>query len=112
METGVTLHGDVARVLVKGRIVDGKPADELKATLKRLHREGRTKTIIDLTEVTWFDSLAIGILIAHYTSAVNRGGEVVLVGANEKIRSLMQMVRLADRFLWYPTLEQALGETR
>lgn len=111
METGVTLHGDVARVLVRGRIVDGKPADDLKATLKRLHREGRIKTIIDLTEATWFDSLAIGILVSHYISAINRGGEVSIVGANEKVRSLMQMVRLADRFTWYPTLEQALGQT-
>ncbi len=107
MKIDVSRHGDVARVRVKGRIVDGKPADEFKAALQKLVREGTRDTIIDLEEVSWFDSLALGILVAHYASCTNRGGSVALLGANDKIRALMKLARVDDRFGWASELGEA-----
>lgn len=109
MKTDVSLHGDVALVRVKGRIVDGKPADELRAVLQRLVHQGTRDTVIDLEEASWFDSLALGILVAHYVSATNRGGRVALLNANDKIRSLMKLARVDDRFRWTSSLAEALS---
>ena len=109
MEVDVTFHGDVARVRIRGRIVDGKPADELKQTLSKLLEEGKVNTIFDLWEVSWFDSLAIGILVGHYISVAGRGGKVMLLGANTKVRQIVEMVRVADRFGWSWDLEEALA---
>jgi anti-anti-sigma factor len=109
MEVDVTFHGDVARVRIKGRVVDGKPADVLKQTLAKLIEEGKLNTIFDLWEVTWFDSLGIGILVGHYISVTGRGGKVMLLGANKKIRRIVEMVRVADRFGWSWDLEEALA---
>ena len=109
MEVDVTFHGDVARVRIRGRIVDGKPADELKQTLSKLLEQGKVNTIFDLWEVTWFDSLAIGILVGHYISVAGRGGKVMLLGANKKVRQIVEMVRVADRFGWSWDLEEALA---
>ncbi|MGH9324301.1 MAG: hypothetical protein ACRD3V_30990, partial [Vicinamibacteria bacterium] len=67
------------------------------------------KTIFEVWEVTWFDSLAIGILVSHYISVAGRGGKVLLLGANQKIRSIMEMVRIADRFGWAWDLDEALA---
>src|SRR3989304_1393962 len=100
MEVDVTFPGDVARVRIKGRIVDGKQADQLKQTLSKLLQDGKLNTIFDLWEVTWFDSLGIGILVAHYISVASQGGKVMLLGANKKIRQIVEMVRLAGRFGW------------
>jgi anti-sigma B factor antagonist len=108
MKIDVSLHGDVARVRVKGRIVDGKPADELKAVLQKLFQQGTHHTAIDLEEVSWFDSLALGILVAHYVSSTSRGGRVVLVRANDKIRSIMKLARVDDRFGWAADFDAAL----
>lgn len=108
MKIEVSLHGDAARVRVKGRIVDGKSADDLKETLQKLVRGGTRKTIIDLEKVSWFDSLGLGILVSHYVSSTNQGGRVVLLGANEKIRALMKMARVDDRFGWASDLGEAL----
>ena len=109
MEVDVSFHGDVTRVRIKGRIVDGKPADELKKTLSKLLEQGRLDTIFDLWEVTWFDSLAIGILVGHYIAVTGRGGKVMLLGANKKVRQIVEMVRVADRFGWSWDLEEALA---
>ncbi len=109
MQVDVTFHGDVARVRIKGRIVDGKSADQLKLTLAKLVEEGKLDTIFDLWEVSWFDSLGIGILVGHYISVAGRGGKVMLLGANKRIRQIVEMVRVADRFGWAWDLDEALA---
>ena len=109
MEVDVTFHGDVARVRIKGRIVEGEGADQLKRTLSKLVEDGKLDTIFDLWEVTWFDSLGIGILVGHYISVTGRGGKVMLLGANKKIRQIVEMVRVADRFGWSSDLDEALA---
>jgi anti-anti-sigma factor len=109
MEVDVSFHGDVTQVRIKGRIVDGKASDRLKQTLAKLVEEGKLNTIFDLWEVTWFDSLGIGILVGHYISVAGRGGKVMLLGANSKVRQIVEIVRVADRFGWAWDLEEALA---
>jgi anti-anti-sigma factor len=109
MEVDVSFHGNVARVRIKGRIVDGEPAERLRETLSKLIQEGKLHTIFDVWEVSWFDSLGIGIIVAHYISVASRGGKVMLLGANKKIRQIVEMVRLADRFGWSWDLDEALA---
>lgn len=109
MEVDVSFHGNVTRVRIKGRIVDGKSAEQLKQTLAKLVQEGKLNTIFDVWEVSWFDSLGIGILVAHYISVVSRGGKVMILGANKKVRKIVEMVRLADRFGWSWDLDEALA---
>jgi anti-anti-sigma factor len=109
MEFDVSFHGDVTRVRIKGRIVDGKRAEELRERLSKLVQEGKLNTIFDLWEVSWFDSLAIGILVGHYVSVASRGGKVMLLGGNKKIRRIMEIVRLADHFGWTWDFDEALA---
>ena len=58
--------------------------------------------------MTYFDSLAIGLLDAHYMSVTQRGGRVLLLKADKKIRVMMKMARLEDRFEWAADLDEAL----
>ena len=108
MRIDVSLHGDVAMVRIEGRIVDGEAAEDLKAALRGVLRGGRNLTIVDVSQVKWFDSLAIGILAAHYISSTRTGGKVLLLGANDKVRRLMDMVRISDRFGWASSFDDAL----
>jgi anti-anti-sigma factor len=109
MDAHVSFHGKVAVVRISGRIVDGEPADALKATLQKVLQQGKSATIVDVSEVTWFDSLAIGLLVAHYVSSTQRGGGVLLLGAKERIRKLMEVVRLQKLFGWASTLDEGLA---
>ena len=95
-------------IRLSGRIINGESAAKLQETFQGFARDERIFTIIDLEHVTYFDSLAIGLLIAHYISVSQRGGRVLLLKADEKIRILMRMTRLEDRFAWVTDLEEAL----
>ena len=52
-------HEDEHRQRVRER-------SKLQEILKELANDGKIFTIIDLEHVTYFDSLAIGLLVAHY----------------------------------------------
>ncbi|HXV59230.1 MAG TPA: anti-sigma factor antagonist [Vicinamibacteria bacterium] len=110
MEIEVTPVGstDVTLVRIRGSIVDGKPAAELRATLDKLSRERKVRNIIDLEGVSWFDSVGIGILVHHYVSVNGRGGKLLLMNANDKMRKLIEMVHLSDRFGWAENIDDAL----
>ncbi len=109
MDIEVTDHGEIALLRLRGKIVDGRPAETLQATFREMRAEGRLDTIVDLEGVTWFDSIAIGLLVSHYASITGRGGRILLLKANGKISKLLKMTRLTDRFGWASELSGALA---
>lgn len=108
MDIEVTDHGELSLLRLQGNIVDGSPAEILQSTFKEMRAEGRLDTIVDLEGVTWFDSIAIGLLVSHYASIDRRGGRILLLKADDKIRKLLEMTHLADRFGWASELPGTL----
>jgi len=108
MDIEINLKGDIPVIHLSGRILDGAPAERLQDAFRDVIQEGRIFSIIDLEQVTYFDSLAIGLLVAHYISVTQRGGRVLLLKADKKIRVMMKMARLEDRFEWAADLDEAL----
>ncbi len=108
MDIEVKPKGTVTVVRVRGRIIDGEPANLLQDSLRKLVRAQHVKTVFDFEGVTYLDSLAIGILVSHYVSVSLLGGGIVLLKADEKVEELMRITRLTDRFGWASELEQAI----
>ncbi len=107
MEIKVNPSDNLTIVEIRGRIVEGDSASELHKVLRTLIRDKRVHTILDVSEVSWFDSTAIGILVSHYVSAKKLDGRVLLLKANEKVKSLMKLVHLYDRFGWADEMDEA-----
>lgn len=64
--------------------------------------------VLDLTQVTYMDSAAVGELVACFTSVKNRGAQFALVGLTPKVKRLMQTMCFLDLFQVYDTIEDAL----
>ena len=109
MDIEVKPKGAVTVVRVRGRIVDGEPANLLQDALRKLVRAQHVRTVFDLEGVTYLDSLAIGILVAHYVSVSQLGGGIVLLNADTKVEALMKLTRLSDRFVWAAELDEAVA---
>ena len=54
--------------------------------------------LIDMAEVPYIDSAALGSLIGVHVSCASGGGKYALVNANERVKSLFKMCGV-DRFL-------------
>ena len=107
MEIKASQRDEFNVVAISGRIVDGDPAEQLHKILRQLVAEKRTDTVFDLSGVEWFDSVAIGLLVCHYISVSKAGGRILILRASDKIKKLMQIVRLDDRFGWADNWDQA-----
>ena len=109
MDIEVKPKGAVTVVRVGGRIVDGEPASLLQDALRKLVRAQHVRTVFDFEELTYLDSVAIGILVSHYVSVSLLGGGIVLLKADAKVEELMKITRLTDRFGWASELDEAMA---
>jgi anti-anti-sigma factor len=112
MEIDVRPVSGATLVTVKGRVVEGVEADQLRQALRRITQKPSGGTILDLERVTYFDSAGVGILVAHYISLANRGDTIVLLNANQRVSVILELAQLADRFVFATSLEEAIEHVR
>ncbi|HEY3929684.1 MAG TPA: STAS domain-containing protein [Candidatus Koribacter sp.] len=56
--------------------------------------------IIDMTEVPYSDSAGIGVLMGAYISREKVGHKLLLVGVNQRVRSVLQVTQV-ERFFHF-----------
>jgi anti-sigma B factor antagonist len=63
--------------------------------------------IIDLTEVPYVDSSALGAFVQAYVSCAKSGRRLALVGPNHRVRTVFHLTSLDLLFPTYATLPEA-----
>ncbi len=63
--------------------------------------------IIDLSEVPYIDSSAMGALVQAYVSCQKAGRRLALVGLSHRVKAVLQITGLAPLFHTYGTLSEA-----
>lgn len=98
---------DTIIVVMKGTLdisKQGRFKDEL---LKQVPSD-KTKLILDFQEVNFIDSACLGALISIVRTLRNRGGDVLLFGLQNEVRSIFQITRLDKVFKVFETRQDAL----
>lgn len=70
---------------------------------------GARRVVIDLQEVTFFDSTALRVLLAGNRELGRLGGKLSVVCAEPRIQKIFTVTGLDDLFPFHATLEQALA---
>ncbi len=68
--------------------------------------------IIDLTDVPYVDSAAIGCLVNAHVSRMNAGRRLVLVGVAERVQTILRVTGVIKVFSMFPTLDAARDSLR
>jgi anti-sigma B factor antagonist len=93
--------------------VDAVTAPRLGRRLLSLVEEGKTRLVVDLSNVTFMDSTGIGVLLnALRQLRARRNGGLVLVCPTERIMRPFQITGLTDQLGVFASREQALGGLR
>ena len=77
----------------------GNTLSDIEAGIKKLIADGCRKMVIDLTELGFIDSAAIGMLIGCNGAMGQAGGRLRLAGAHgpvEKVFEVVHMSRIVD----------------
>jgi anti-sigma B factor antagonist len=101
--------GPEVAILVVGGEVDYEVSPQLKARIMRAIKAGKRRLILDLSDVTFIDSTAIGVL----AGALERldetgGGSLSVVSTHEKVIQIFEITGLESVVAVHPTREDAL----
>ena len=101
--------GPGVAILVVGGEVDYEVSPQLKARIMRAIKAGKRRLILDLSDVTFIDSTAIGVL----AGAVERldetgGGSLSVVSTHEKVIQIFEITGLDSVVSVHPSREDAL----
>ena len=95
-------------IAVRGEI-DLFTAPELKRVLTEAIESGEHRVVIDLTEVTFLDSTALGVLIGGVKRLRSRDGALAIVNTDGSIAKTFQITGLDQIFTILPSREEALA---
>ncbi len=102
---------DEGRVVIlepKGSLVGGDETDELKKTIASYLDQGNRKLIVDLGDVEYLNSSAIGALVSAHTSYMNRQGKLILCNVNKSITNVFVVTKLSTIFNTSEKREEAI----
>ena len=90
--------GDVTVLDLKGRIRITGRSNGLHKSIRCLVEEGKTRILLNLSQVTHIDSSGLDELIASRVTVGNRGGELKLLHLIEQMREVITAANLSAVF--------------
>ena len=73
-----------------------------------LKKHSSPMVVVDLSEVNYFGSVFLALLLRCHTAVKSRGGELVICGASKMARELLKITALDTLWAIYETKEEAL----
>ena len=101
------IDGERHVLAVRGEI-DLFTAPELKQVLAESIEAGRVRIVVDLTDTTFLDSTALGVLIGAVKRLRSRDGALAIVNVDENIAKTFEITGLDQIFTIVPTREEAV----
>ena len=102
------LDPDITLIQLNGRL-DAKSSERVKAALQALADQDQAKIIIDLEGVPFIDSSGLAALVSGLRMVRERGGIIVLSGAQSQAQIVFRLTMLDRVFAIYPTYQAARG---
>lgn len=103
MEIETQQTDDIITIKPKGRI-DSRSLGPLSDWLA----ESPSTVILDLSDATFLDSAALGVLVRGMKRCRQMGGDLRLCAIPAPIRMIFELTRLDKAFLIFPTAQDAL----
>lgn len=102
---------DIRIIKVCGEL-DALVAPKLKERIAKQIELDINKFVIDFGNLVHINSLAMGILRGKLRVVRDLGGDIKLVGLNDHIRTIFEMIGLDELFDIYATEEEAIASFR
>lgn len=96
-----------AVVAVEGD-VDLHSGPALRERLSELSGEGARRVVVDLSDATFLDSMALGVLLGAKRDLAESGGVLELVVTREDIRRIFEITMLENVFVIHGSREDAI----
>jgi anti-anti-sigma factor len=107
------LQGDVVILDVDGVMDGGESCRQIQDIIKENLAAGRTRFVLDLSDVDWINSRGVGSIAAAASSVCRADASLCLAGLAPRVSSVLRTCRLVPQVLKdFPDEESALRSLR
>src|SRR5215831_121590 len=106
------LHQNRANVLPLEGDIDLHVSPVVRESLNAMVKKKPERIVIDLSRVTYIDSAGLAALILALQDVEAYGGQFLLSGLQETIRSIFETSRLDGVFRIFPNVDAALAASQ
>ena len=103
-----TLDNGIGLIEAKGSLIGGDETVELRQAVAGFADREYGKLIIDLSNVTYVNSTAIGVLVSAHTTYTRRGWHIRICGMNKNINNIFVITKLTLVFEVFDTRAEAV----
>ena len=89
--------------------LEGDDSIQFRDRVKNLIADGRTRLVVDLSQVRFIDSFGLGALVSALRVVRAAGGDLKLAAVPSSVGAVLRLTRLHTVFDCHPTMEAALG---
>lgn len=97
MQLDLDERSGVSILILSGQLAAGGD-EELREAVDTLLASGRTRILVDFTDVTFMDSAGIGELVASHRTVQRFGGSLKILRPGRKVRDSLSLTRLLPIF--------------
>ncbi len=108
---GRTEGEDVAVISLAGE-VDVANASQVRDAALKLVEGGQKNLVVDMAATEFIDSTGLGMLVGLLTRQKEKGGDVLIAGAQPRVKRLFDITGLAQVFRIHEDVPAALKEVR
>ena len=113
MELGLVVREqDGWAILTVSGEIDIATAPSLRERLHGLLADNKHQLVVDLDDVGFLDSTALGVLVGVLKRARSEGGEVRIVCTQPRVRKVFEITRLDSAFDLFDSVDEAVRGAR
>lgn len=93
---------------LRGQFIGGDETDNLRSKLQEIAQQQKNNLILNLENVTYLNSTALGVLISAHANFVKRGGKIALCNVSKSIENIFVITKLTLVFPIFNSLNEAI----
>jgi anti-sigma B factor antagonist len=109
LNISVRQAGDVTILDLGGKVTIGEGSIALRTAVRNLIAEGKTKVLLNMSDISYCDSSGIGELVSSFSAIQREGGTMKLLNLTKKLKELMSITKLLTVFDNFEDEETALA---
>lgn len=103
-----TARDGIGVLEVRGPLLGGDEIDVFRNGVNKAIAQSLSKLVIDITDITFINSAAVGVLVSALISYSRRGWQIRLAGVNKAVYTILKVTKLNLALQAHDTREEAV----
>lgn len=103
------LDSGIVLIVLSGSLTMGNQLQKFEWDVLELMKNNQKRIVMDMSEVSYLDSSAIGVLVGCHGKVRDAGGELRISGVAPRVKMILQMTGLDQLLLLHSTRDEAVA---